>query len=75
MKPTTPNISAEQGFTKTLNRMRSEFLEIKHDKNNPERSEKISKYIHEIAKFVDKIDKHYEQQHKNKKDTKEKNIT
>ena len=49
--------------------MRIKFLEIRHDKNDPESSEKICEYTNEMAKFVDRMDKHYEQQHKKKKDT------
>ena len=54
---------------RTQNCRLREFLEIEHDKNHPERSDKLSVYTYKMAKFVARIDKHYEQQHKNENRT------
>lgn len=72
MKTTIPDISYEGFLNRTLNCMRRKFLEIAHDKNDPDRSANITKYTNEIAKFVDRMDKHYEQQHKKQNNTNEK---
>ena len=70
MKTTIPDISYECYLKITLNCMCRELLQITHDKCHSDRSEILCKYINGMVKFVARIDKHFKQQHKNKKDTK-----
>ncbi|MCG9129299.1 hypothetical protein JT359_17055 [Candidatus Poribacteria bacterium] len=67
MKTIKPDISS-QGYHKiNLNSMHREFLKIKHHKNHPERLKRIRKWTIEMENFVDRIERHYEQQNKDKR--------
>ncbi len=67
MKNTTPNIAFPKQCKQEKRQLRRKTLEIKHDKSEPEKQNKLSECINKVAKFVYKIDRYYDQNNKVKR--------